>query len=179
LGAGEVLVRCFGSKRVSPEPSSLTRAEVGLAVVCVILNAFVAVAGIALWREGVIEVRAYGEYGALSVILDALVLFVVMDFAMYVLHRLAHHPVVYALAHRTHHRYESPRPLTLFVLNPFEVLGFGGLWLVVLIAYSQPRVRVGGPSGSRAGAGRVAAVAPPALHLDEYVSCRAPHGPLP
>jgi sterol desaturase/sphingolipid hydroxylase (fatty acid hydroxylase superfamily) len=39
--------------------------------------------------------------------------------------------------HRTHHRYDKPRPLNLFVLNPFEVLGFGALWLGVIIVYSS------------------------------------------
>jgi len=54
---------------------------------------------------------------------------------MYVFHRVAHHPMLYPLIHQTHHRYENPRPLTLFVLNPFEVLGFGVLWLIVIALY--------------------------------------------
>ncbi|MGC4031889.1 MAG: sterol desaturase family protein [Tepidisphaeraceae bacterium] len=69
-------------------------------------------------------------------VLDALILLVVMDFAMYVLHRIAHHRLLFPLVHRTHHRYDRPRPLNLFVLNPFEVLGFGTLWLAVLCLYS-------------------------------------------
>jgi sterol desaturase/sphingolipid hydroxylase (fatty acid hydroxylase superfamily) len=60
-----------------------------------------------------------------------------MDLAMYFLHRLAHVPFLYRLVHATHHRYEHPRPLTLFVLHPLEVLGFGALWLVV-VALSSP-----------------------------------------
>jgi lathosterol oxidase len=37
--------------------------------------------------------------------------------------------------HRTHHRYENPRPLTLFVMNPLETLAFGGLWISVILIY--------------------------------------------
>jgi sterol desaturase/sphingolipid hydroxylase (fatty acid hydroxylase superfamily) len=33
--------------------------------------------------------------------------------------------------------YERPRPLSLFVLHPVEVIGFGGLWLIVLLAYTS------------------------------------------
>ena len=137
LGVGELLTRRFGENRVGPAPGPLTGIEIWLAGVCVALNAGVAVAGVILWREGVIDLRAYGDYSALTVIADALVLFVAMDFAMYVFHRVAHHPAVYAYAHRTHHVYENPRPLTLFVLNPAEVLGFGALWLVVLTLYAS------------------------------------------
>ena len=137
LLAGFVLTRRFRRRRVTPEPPVLTRNEIALAATCVVLNALVAVAGVAMWREGAISVRSFGEYGWLTVLLDAFVLFVAMDLAMYVFHRLAHHPRLFPIAHRTHHEYESPRPLTLFVLNPVEVLGFGGLWLAVLIAYSS------------------------------------------
>jgi sterol desaturase/sphingolipid hydroxylase (fatty acid hydroxylase superfamily) len=58
-----------------------------------------------------------------------------MDLAMYVFHRVAHHPLLYPIIHSTHHRFENPRPLTLFVLNPFETLGFGILWLILLVIY--------------------------------------------
>src|SRR4029453_6504341 len=56
---------------------------------------------------------------------------------MYVFHRVAHLPILYPLIHDTHHRFENPRPLTLFVLNPFETLGFGVLWLIVITIYSS------------------------------------------
>ncbi len=137
LAAGELLVRRDARHRVSPAPGSLTTQEVRLATVRVVLNALVAVAGLVLWRGGVIHLRPYGDYSALTVILDTLVLFVAMDFAMYVCHRVAHLPPLSPIAHKTHHLVEDPRPLTLFVLNPIEVLGFGGLWLVVLVLYTS------------------------------------------
>ncbi len=137
LAAGDRLTRYFASRRVTPLPNPLTRIEVVLAAICVVINGGVAVAGIWLWRDGAIDLRPYGQYGALTVLLDAAVLFVVMDFAMYVFHRVAHLPLLYPIAHSTHHLYENPRPLTLFVLSPIEVLGFGALWLVVLLAYTS------------------------------------------
>jgi sterol desaturase/sphingolipid hydroxylase (fatty acid hydroxylase superfamily) len=75
------------------------------------------------------------ETTLLEIIADTIILFFAMDFAMYVFHRIAHHPRLYPIIHRTHHRFENPRPLTLFVLNPFETLGFGSLWLLLLVIY--------------------------------------------
>ena len=66
--------------------------------------------------------------------MDVLVFLLLMDLGMYVSHRLAHHPWIYPWVHRTHHRHHSVNPLSLFVLNPIEVLGFGSLMLAVLVA---------------------------------------------
>ena len=54
---------------------------------------------------------------------------------MYVLHRMAHNRILFSIMHRTHHRYERLRPMTLFALSPVENLGFGFLWLVVIAVY--------------------------------------------
>lgn len=135
LGIGELLVRTHRHKRLVPPPPPSTRREFGLALGCVCLNSVVAYIGIVLWRTGIIHLRPAAHVTLGSILLDVLVLGMAMDCAMYGLHRLAHAPRLFPLIHWTHHRYVSPRPLTLFVLNPCEVLGFGALWLVVITAY--------------------------------------------
>jgi lathosterol oxidase len=132
LAAGELLVRMYRSRPVTPPPRPLERAEVVLAAACVVLNGGVAVAGWFLWQAGFIRVSR--EVGWRAVV-DALVLLITMDLAMYVFHRLAHHRWLYPVLHSTHHRYDNPRPLNLFVLNPAEVLGLGVLWLALLMIY--------------------------------------------
>lgn len=134
LLGGEMLVRGFGSRPVGLPPDPLDRWEVTLALACVACNTLVTIAGWWLWRAGIIVVRR--DTGPRAW-LDVLVLIVVMDLAMYVSHRVAHVPWIYPIVHRTHHRYDRPRPLDLFVLNPLEVLGFGGLWLAVITVYSS------------------------------------------
>ena len=134
---GEALVLRHSQRRITPIPAPFSRIEMLLAVFCVVLNAAFAVVGVILWREGIIEIRPYGDYSALTVLADSAILFVAMDFSMYVFHRVAHHPIFYPLAHRTHHQYESPRPISLFVLNPMEVIGFGTLWLIVVSLYTS------------------------------------------
>lgn len=137
VAGGDYLVRRFRTHRIGELPEPLVRMELVLAAVCVVLNAAVAVAGIIMWREGLISLRPYGEYSLLTVVLDSVVLFMAMDLLMYLFHRVAHAPLLYPIAHSTHHRYNSPRPLSLFVLHPAEVIGFGGLWLVVLVIYTS------------------------------------------
>ena len=133
LVVGEILVRLFGSQLVGPAPPPVDRREIALAASCVLFNTVVNVIGWWMWRSGYLTIRLDTGVRAW---LDALVLLVMMDLAMYVTHRLAHLPWIYRLVHATHHKYDRPRPLDLFVLSPLEVLGFGGLWLAILWVYS-------------------------------------------
>ncbi len=134
LAFGALVARVFATRRVAEIPAALSRHEVVLATLCVLLNSVVMFAGWLLFREGVLVV----DGGPLGVrwLLDAVVLGIVMDLAMYVTHRLAHVEPFYRWVHGIHHRYEHPRPLTLFVLHPIEVLGFGGLWIAVLCTHA-------------------------------------------
>lgn len=132
LIAGHLLVRRFRDRSVSLKPAALSGAEVRLAVCTVLFNSLVTVAGLCLWRRGLIRFRTDAGLFAL---LDVFVLIFVMDFLMYGLHRAAHTRWLFPFMHRTHHAYERVRPLTLFLLNPIENLGFGLLWLAVISIY--------------------------------------------
>jgi lathosterol oxidase len=132
LLAGEWAVRRFRAQQIGAPPGPIARDEIGLVIVCVLLNTSVGVAGWWLWRRGLIVVRP-STFG--RTIVDLAVLFAAMDFLMYASHRIAHVPWIFSLVHGTHHRYVNPRPLDLFALSPFEVLGFGGLWLFVMWIY--------------------------------------------
>jgi sterol desaturase/sphingolipid hydroxylase (fatty acid hydroxylase superfamily) len=126
---GEWLTRRFPHQRVAHPPPPLRRIEVAIAASAVLTNTVTTLIGLALWREGIIEFRTDVGWRAFG---DVLLLLLVMDAAMYVLHRVAHLPWVFCWLHRMHHDYDRPRPLTLFILNPVENLSFGALWLVVL-----------------------------------------------
>lgn len=132
LGLGQILIRAYGTRRVGPAPPPVDAREVGLALSCVGFNTLVTLAGWWLWRAGVIVIRRDTGWRAW---LDVIALLMIMDLAMYLTHRLAHLPWIYPIVHATHHRYDRPRPLDLFVLNPLEVLGFGALWLAAIWLY--------------------------------------------
>ncbi|WP_405010880.1 sterol desaturase family protein [Kitasatospora sp. NBC_01539] len=140
LGGG-LLVRRFGDRRVAPPPGPVTVGEAVLVAVAVLLNSGVGVAGWALWKAG--WIRLSGALG-LRAVLDLLLLTLVMDALMYSGHRVAHRRRLYRLAHATHHRQVEPRPATLFVLHPLEVLGFGGAWLAVLLVREVSAAALGG-----------------------------------
>jgi sterol desaturase/sphingolipid hydroxylase (fatty acid hydroxylase superfamily) len=129
---GHWLVRRFEARRVALPAPPVGRLEVFVTLSTVLLNTVITLVGLFLWRWGVIRFRT--DVGAWAW-LDVLVLLLVMDLAMYLLHRAAHHPRVFPLMHRLHHEYDRPRPLTLFILNPAENLSFGLLWLAVISLY--------------------------------------------
>lgn len=90
----------------------------------ILLNALVSTGGWALWKYGVIHLVSRPWWG---IILDTLLMVAAMDLGMYVLHRIAHARPLYRLFHFFHHRHEVTNPLSLFVLHPLEVIGFGAL----------------------------------------------------
>ena len=120
-------------RRVTRPAPPIRPLEYALVASTLILNTLVTLVGWALWREGVIHFRP--EWRPLWIALDVLVLAAGMDLAMYALHRLAHHRLLFTPLHRVHHLFDRPRPLTLFALNPAEALAFGGLWLCVVVVY--------------------------------------------
>lgn len=133
LVVGAWLAKWFAHRPVSEAPELLSRQEIGLATSTVLLNSLVTIAGLFLWRRGIIQFRT--DMGFFTVLLDLAFLVLVMDVCMYVLHRVAHIPIFFKIVHRTHHCYDNPRPLTLFVMNPLECLSFGMLWLLVVSIY--------------------------------------------
>lgn len=102
LGGGALAVRLFASRRVALPAPATTGREWLVAWTVVVLNTAVTVLGLVLWRRGVISFRTDTGVRAL---LDTVVLLVVMDLAMYVLHRVAHHPLLYSWMHRLHHEF--------------------------------------------------------------------------
>ena len=133
VGVGEWLTRRFGDRPVVDAAPPVDATQIVFATSAVLLNSLITFLGLLLWRAGIIQVRA--DTHTAAVLVDFLRLVFMMDVCMYVLHRVAHLPVFFRLIHRTHHHYDNPRPLILFVLNPLEVLGFGLLWLILLCCY--------------------------------------------
>ena len=133
VGGGLLVVHFFTDRRIYQPPQKLTQQEVWLATCCVLSNSSVAFTGWLMWKAGFIKIRNYTD--PFMMVIDVIVLLLLMDFLMYVCHRVVHVPGIYEQVHLTHHKFDMTRPLTLFVLSPMEVLGFGFLWLLVLSFY--------------------------------------------
>ncbi len=140
LGFGYLLQAIYGPRRaLGRVHHPVSRAEMRLAAATLVLNTFITYAGFLLWRRGVITIREDVSY---RMLLDFVVLFVGMDLLMYGFHYLIHHTPLYQWVHRQHHGYPEPQPIDLFVLHPLETLGFGGLWLLLLLLYPANFVAV-------------------------------------
>ncbi|MET7419448.1 sterol desaturase family protein [Dactylosporangium sp. NPDC005555] len=129
---GHWVLRWPGADRVTAPAGPVSRLELGLVASATVLNAGVTVAGWWLWQAGTITLTLPLTWRAL---LDFVVLVVVMDVILYAGHAAAHVRWLFPLAHRLHHVFADPRPVTLFALHPVEVIGFGGAWLLVLAVH--------------------------------------------
>jgi sterol desaturase/sphingolipid hydroxylase (fatty acid hydroxylase superfamily) len=127
-----LLGRLFQGRRIFDRWEPMRPLEIAAALSSVALNASVSIAGWWLWTKGLVVLRPGGFATSL---LDCFLMVRFMDFGMYVFHRLAHHPRWFGLVHRFHHRHETTNPISLFVLHPLEVAGFGGLMIAFLVLY--------------------------------------------
>jgi len=122
----------FRKRTVFAAPQPLTAHDLYLAIGCIFMNAAVSVAGWFLWKAGWIHIT-FPVWP--RTILDTVLLLLYMDAGMYLTHRIVHNPEIFRIVHRTHHTHESMNPISLFVLNPLEVIGFGSLLLSALLLF--------------------------------------------
>ncbi|MEN0057050.1 MAG: sterol desaturase family protein [Mucilaginibacter sp.] len=110
-----------------------SRQEVFVCLVTNIINTMITYAGFWLWKHGYIVL---GYELSWRIIIDFFMLFMLMDLAMFIFHYFIHHSAIYKAIHRFHHHYTDPTPIDLFVLHPFETVGFGSLWLLIITLIS-------------------------------------------
>lgn len=118
----------------------VNRSDVYLSFITIVCNSFVMILGVGLWKSGWIILNAVPS--VISVISEVLVLLLLMDLMMYIFHYVAHIPFVYRLLHGKHHEHTSTNFLSLFVLHPLEVIGFGMMLLILLMVYNFSVVAV-------------------------------------
>ncbi|HMV42666.1 MAG TPA: sterol desaturase family protein [Leptospiraceae bacterium] len=114
---------------------NFSKIEIVFSISTVLINTIILLLGWVLWKNHFIKIKT--DDSMPIIVFDALVLFLSMDVCMYFFHRIAHNPFIFNLVHTTHHEFKNPKPVTLFVLNPFETIGFGVLWLILLCLYSS------------------------------------------
>ncbi|WP_343668989.1 sterol desaturase family protein [Chitinophaga sp.] len=109
-----------------------TAKEWGICLITNVLNTVVTYGGFWLWKQGVIVISVVGTWRILS---DFVLLFLAMDLLMFVFHIIIHKTFLYKAVHQLHHEAIDPKPIDLFVLHPVETIGFGSLWLMLLMVY--------------------------------------------
>lgn len=120
-------------KRLQETDHPITTSDLFLSLFTVVCNSLVLLTGAFLWKNKWIEIGESMSVGVIFLEVVALLLF--MDLFMYFFHYAAHLPWVYKMLHGKHHEHVSTNFLSLFVLHPFETIGFGLMMLVVLMGY--------------------------------------------
>ncbi len=111
----------------------VTRSDFYLSLLTVLCNSFVMLLGAFLWKSGWIVL---GEnQSGIGIAAEVIALLLLMDLLMYFFHFAAHLPFIYKILHGKHHEHVSTNFLSLFVLHPFETIGFGLMMLALLIGY--------------------------------------------
>lgn len=111
-----------------------------LSLFTVICNSLVMLIGAFLWKNGWIVLG--NSPSGWIVFAEVLALLLLMDLFMYFFHYTAHLPFVYKIIHGKHHEHVSTNYLSLFVLHPFETIGFGLMMLVVLLCYDFSAISI-------------------------------------
>jgi Delta7-sterol 5-desaturase len=133
IGLGVVLVGGILDKSIGHFKTLFTKKELWVATQTMFLNTVVTYIGFLLWRTDWIVFKPH--FTLSRFIIDSLILFVAMDFLMFIFHYLLHKIPFFYRIHTLHHEYHSPNVLDLFVLHPLEIFGFGSLWITVIMVY--------------------------------------------
>lgn len=94
-----------------------------------------------LWSQGTIELSSPGP----RIVIEVIYLTVAIDSAMYVLHRISHHGVLFRWFHNVHHSDDRPpSELTLFVMHPVEAAGFSTVMIALMLLWpvSVPAIAI-------------------------------------
>ena len=128
LWSGKLIQQIFSPQPLAPYTYS--RKEWLICGLTNVLNTVVTYMGYWLWKNSFIGIST--DVSAF-ILIDFLILFLAMDLLMYVFHYIIHKTWLYKAVHGLHHEAIHPKPIDLFVLHPLETIGFGALWLVLLL----------------------------------------------
>ena len=122
----------FSVDGLLPEMKQLiSRQEIYWAGSTIFFNTLITLIGYKLFQYGFVVFHL--NVDAVEILIDFVVLILAMDLLMYVFHWAIHKLHFIYTYHDLHHRYNTPTAISLFVLHPVEVLGFGALWLSLLL----------------------------------------------
>ena len=135
-----VLVGFILDKTISSLWLKISRTELLWTISTLFLNTLITMLGFLLYKYGIVVFSF--DTTILSIIIDTLLLIIAMDFLMFVFHYLIHNIAFIKKIHELHHQYKDPTAVTLYVLHPIEVIGFGSLWLSLIILYKSSIIAV-------------------------------------
>ena len=109
-----------------------TFSDFGLSLLVLLSNILIAIPGYMLFYYGVIGFNYEFNF---RIVIDLLALLLMVDFMMYVSHHLSHKVYFLKKLHEKHHSHEEFNELSLYVMNPLEVVGLGLMFTLLFYLY--------------------------------------------
>lgn len=133
-----------------PTRGQLPARAITSATATTVVNGLVLVPAWWLWQRGTLHLPSPELLPSLA---QFVYLTLFMDAALYWIHRIGHHELVYRFVHERHHDEVTMTPLSLFVMHPIEAAGFGLLMLtaLLLVPVSVPAIAAFGTLNVAAG----------------------------
>jgi len=144
---GSIVLYCIWhamhmNKQIVNENQPIVGSDVWAVLSTFCCNVVVFVFGAFCWKEGFLTVN-FESLPIVIIGVQVVVLILIIDFLMYIFHKLAHVKGLYRFIHQKHHAHIGVNALSLFVLSPFEAIGFGVMLLAVLGSYPFHYIAVG------------------------------------
>ncbi|WP_099769135.1 sterol desaturase family protein [Chryseobacterium sp. 52] len=133
IGLYQFIEKTCRKEQLQEQSHPVTRSDFSLCLLTIFCNSLVMLLGVFLWKANWIILDQNPSTG--SAVLETIALILLMDLLMYFFHYAAHLPFVYKILHGKHHEHISTNFLSLFVLHPFETIGFGFMILALLMSY--------------------------------------------
>ena len=108
-----------------------TFSDFSTTLVILLTNILVAIPGFLLFKYDILSFTLSG-----NIVLETIVLLVLVDLAMYVVHRVAHVVYPFNIFHLKHHTHEKFNEFSLYVMNPIESIGLALIITGYLALYS-------------------------------------------
>lgn len=137
---GSVLVGFAFDKTIPQIKEKITGKEIFWTCSTLFLNTLITLAGFLLYKYEIIHFSF--DDSIFQILLDTFLLVMAMDFLMFIFHYSIHKISFIKKVHDLHHEYENPTAITLYVLHPLEVIGFGSLWLFLLVIHDTSIISV-------------------------------------
>ncbi|GGC98076.1 sterol desaturase family protein [Aquisalinus flavus] len=137
-GRPEDKVRAVRLARISPK-RDVVRHEIIMSLISAFIYAAPAAFVLEMWKAGGTAIYGgmpAGLWGWLYLPLSAFLYMAIQDTWFYWTHRAMHHPALFEVMHRTHHKSIQPTPWAGFSFHPTEALTTA--WLLPLCAVFIP-----------------------------------------
>lgn len=104
--------------------------ELYASLVTVFVNVAIAIPGFLLWKMNVIT------FSHQHILISFGIIFIVMDFLMYVFHFITHQVPIFKRIHAKHHEHTTKfNAVSLYYMSPWESVLFGGILTLIALVF--------------------------------------------